>query len=286
MKKIVFALLLTAGVLSAEAYRINGVKEFHRVVKMFMSEASGENLKKLDSEDILRLTVQLSSITLMVDELTDNSYLQGVLSAIESYEESLGKIEDNSDNKANALAYLDDLKNDMINQNKSDLAGGTKAFKFDIDRLSEDDLPLYEAKKEMQKNGQKTWDRYFPGMTRIDADIIIRANELKIEELVWDYLDNPAKEDIEALLLFKGSRILFPALKTISADAMKTMAKFPGSIEFNKLAVDDKMLDLLTAFKSSELRVTGLSSEYNNVLSEKLGERYKKSVSFKKRKKN
>jgi len=284
MKKVIYLLLLIALSLSAEQYRINGVKEFHRTVKSFVIQANQENIKKFNAVDILNITVELSSIVLMVDELTDNNYLQGVLSAIESYEERLGKLEEDDDSKDIALGYLNDLKMDMINQNKSDMSGGTRAYKFDIEKLRDDDLPLYEIKKEIEKGGPKTLEKYLNAFTKIDADIITRMNDLKIDQVSWKYIYNPSKDEIEALLLFKGRRVIFPNLRHMEPEALKALARYRGALELNKLEVDDAVLNTLSDFQTSELKITGLSSDQSNLLTEKLSGRYKNKIMFKKRK--
>lgn len=284
MKKVLYLLLMIALSLSAEPYRINGVKEFHRTVKSFIAQSNQDNIKKFKAVDILNITVELSSIVLMVDELTDNNYLQGALSAIESYEELLGKLEDDDDSKDIALGYLNDLKMDMINQNKSDMSGGTRAYKFDIEKLRDDDLPLYEIKKEIEKGGTKTLEKYLNAFTKIDADIITRMNDLKIDQVSWKYIYNPSKDEIEALLQFKGRRVIFPNLRHMEPEALKALAKYRGALELNKLEVDDAVLNTLSDFQTSELKITGLSSDQSNLLTEKLSGRYKKKIMFKKRK--
>lgn len=285
MKKLFIAILLIIISLPAEPYRINGVREFHRTVKSFVAQSGLENIKKLNSTDVLNITVELSSIVLMVDELTDNNYLQNVLSAIEAYEDYLSKLEEDDDTaKGSALGYLDDLKKDMINQNKSDMAGGTRAYKFDIEKLRDDDLPLYEIKKEIEKGGPKTLDRYLNSFTKIDADIINRMNDLKIDEISWKYIHNPTKDEFEALLLFKGRRIKFPNLRYVEPEALKVLSRYKGALELDKLEVNDAVLNILLDFQTADLKITGLTSDQSSRLAEKMSGRYQKKIMFKKRK--
>ena len=271
-------------------YKINGVKEFHFFIKDFIKYSKKGSIEKLSPEQILDKTIDLSRVVIMVDNLSDENYFQVVYNAISSYKEYL--FEDNNVELKNrkkakeVMAYLDDLENDLVNQNKENMSDtGTKAFRFDIGDFKDDNSSNYDMKQEILKQGAKAANRYIPYLSRLDEETVNKFNAVGIDILKLDFIKELPKNIAVSLVKFKGKKIIFPSLKYIDNESLKVLSNWKNQIEFEKLEVTDKNVGILSEFKSSELRVKGLPKKYNKVIKKKMGKRYKRKIKFIKMKK-
>jgi len=282
----IFSLLLLFGINSRAAegkeFRINGVKEFHRFNKEFIASSRGHKLDKLSVDDLYEMTINISRVNIFVDDLTDNNYLKDVFEAIGRYLEMLSNERGGSRVKK-LSSYLEDLRNDIMMQNKSDLAGGTKTYRFDIEGISEDNISNYDMKREILKKGEKTAKKFVPLLTAIDKDIIERLNELKLKKISLPFISHLSDGSAKALLFFKGKGIVLNKIKFIETDVLKILAEWEGELNLKKLKVDNSNIDIISNFKSSKLEIAGLKGKYSSILKKKMGKRFKKKIRFKKK---
>ena len=281
---IAFLLLLTFGTNSKAAdqkeFKINGVKEFHRFTKKFIANSEESKLNKLSVDDIYKMTINISRVSIFVDDLTDNDYLKDVFEAIGEYLEILSE---KRGGKAQKLSsYLENLRNDIMMQNKSDLANGSKTYKFDIEEISEDNSSNYDMKREILKNKEKKAAKFLPLLSTIDSETVKRLNKLKLKQLNLSYFSELPIGPAKALLHFKGKKIILNKIKFIEIDALKILAGWKGELNLKKIKVDDSNIDIISSFKSSKLEITGLKGKYSTILKEKMGKRFKKKMKFKK----
>jgi len=262
-------------------YRINGVKEFHNFNKKFINSAT--NTGSLTVDKLFTMTINVSRVNIFVDDLTDNSYLKPNFEAIASYIEFLS--EKRGTRAKKLRGYLEDLRGDIMAQNKSDRAGGTKTFKYDIGSIVEDNSSNYDMKKEILKQGKKTAARFIPRLSSIDSDIVSKANELQLSKLTLDYFHDLNAGAATALLTFKGKKISISNITFVEKDVLEILAQWPGELSVKKLSVTDKNVKLISSFKASKLEITGLKGKYSSVLTKQMGKRFKKKIKFKKRKK-
>ena len=278
---LLFVASINCKAAEGKVYKINGVKEFHRFNKEFIASSQGYKLDKLSVDDLYEMTINISRVNIFVDDLTDNDYLKDVFEAIGRYLEMLSE-ERGSSRVERLTSYLEDLRNDIMMQNKSDLANGTKTYKFDIGGISEDNSSNYDMKREILKKGKKTAKKFVPLLTTIDKDIIRRLNELKLKKLSLPFVSHLSVGSAKALLSFKGKGLVLNKIKFIEIDVLKILAEWGGELSLKKLKVDASNIDIISNFKSSKLEIMGLKGKYSSVLKKKMGKRFKKKIKFKK----